>query len=205
MRTPLPPEHFVACATPESWCVAAAGDLETLLIDHAYCEKKAASTAVALMFRYPDQPALLDRLSRLAREELRHFEQVQKLLRARGLVYRRLSASRYAAGLRRVMRSSEPARLVDTLVVGAFIEARSCERFLRLAPFLAPDLGAFYLGLCAAERRHYADYLALAHGVADAAEVEARVTLVREVERGLIETPDLQLRFHSGVPMTALN
>jgi tRNA-(ms[2]io[6]A)-hydroxylase len=205
MRATLPPEQFVACATPEAWCVTAARDLETLLIDHAYCEKKAASTAVALMFRYPDHPALLDKLSRLAREELRHFEQVQKILRARGMVYRRLSASRYAEGLRRVMRSSEPARLVDTLVVGAFIEARSCERFLRLAPHLPPDLGAFYLGLCAAERRHYADYLALAHSVAGAAEVEERVALVRDVERELIETPDRELRFHSGVPAPALN
>lgn len=194
------PEDFVAGPTPEAWCRAAVADLETLLIDHAYCEKKAASTALALMFRHPERADLVARLSRLAREELRHFEQVQRLLAARGFRYRRLTASRYAAGLRAAARSEEPGRLVDTLVIGAFIEARSCERFGRLAGCLDAELADFYRGLCAAERRHYADYLALARGAASAAEVEEQVTHLRIVEHDLITSPDGQLRFHSGVP-----
>lgn len=199
-QSALPPEQFVGCATPEAWLARAADDLDTLLCDHAHCERKAAANALALMHRYAEEPRLLDMLSRLAREELRHFEQVQKMMRARGLRYRRMTPSRYADGLLRHVRSNEPARRMDAMVVGAFIEARSCERFLRLAPRLPPDLAEFYRGLCASEARHYGDYLALAAAGADPAELAARVAHFREVEAELIASPDPQFRFHSGAP-----
>jgi len=198
--TDVAPQDFVGCPTPEAWLDAACADLETLLLDHAHCERKAATNALALMHRYPDDPLLLDKLSRLAREELRHFEQVLKVMRARGLRYRRFAPARYGAALHALVRDHEPAKRLDTLVLGAFIEARSCERFMRLAPRLPGDLVDFYRGLCAAESRHYGDYLMLAARGADAAEVAARVAVFREREAELISTPDGALRFHSGVP-----
>lgn len=196
----LAPAEFLGCATPERWIDAAVADLETLLLDHAHCERKAAANALALMHRYPEDPLLLDKLSRLAREELRHFEQVLKVMRARGLRYRRFAPARYAAGLHALVRDHEPAKQLDSLVLGAFIEARSCERFERLAPRLPEDLGAFYRGLCAAESRHYGDYLMLAARIATPDEVAARVAVFRAREAELIESDDATLRFHSGPP-----
>lgn len=196
----LPPEDFVGCATPESWLRRATNDLATLLCDHAHCERKAAANALALMHRYAEEPRLLDKLSRLAREELRHFEQVLKVMRAHGLRYRRMTPARYAEGLLAQVRRNEPGRRVDVLVVAAFIEARSCERFLRLAPRLPSDIGEFYRGLCASEARHYGDYLALAATGTDPAELAARIAHFRAVERELIESPDAEFRFHSGAP-----
>ena len=96
------------------------------MIDHANCEKKAAATAMSLMHRYTDNTALLNKMSRLAREELRHFEQVLKLMSQRGITYESVTASRYAQGLRDQVRKKDPQKLVDTLIVGALIEARSC-------------------------------------------------------------------------------
>jgi len=199
--TLLTPAEFLGCPTPEGWIVAALADLETLLIDHAHCERKAAANALSLMHRYPEDPLLLDKLSRLAREELRHFEQVLKVMRSRGLRYRRMTPARYAEGLHALLRSHEPARQLDSMVLGAFIEARSCERFEKLAPRLPAELGEFYRGLCAAESRHYGDYLVLAARGADPAELAARVAVFRRREAELIEEPDPQFRFHSGAPI----
>lgn len=200
MSAALTPAEFVGCPTPAAWLDAAVADLETLLLDHAHCERKAAANALGLMHRYPEDPQLLDKLSRLAREELRHFEQVLKLMRARGLRYRRFAPARYFEALHALVRAHEPARCVDSLVLGAFIEARSCERFQQLAPRLPEDIGAFYRGLCAAESRHYGDYLLLAARRADQAEVEARIAAFRAREAELINAVDPLLRFHSGVP-----
>ena len=156
---------FLACETPDSWIDCALKNQDILLIDHAHCEKKAASTAMTLMFRYVDRPELLRKMSRLAREELIHFEQVLAIMEERGVVYDHLSPSRYASGMRELVRTSEPGRLVDTLIVGAFIEARSCERFAKLAPFLDGELCKFYRSLLKSEGRHYQDYLGLARSM----------------------------------------
>lgn len=192
--------EFLRCATPDAWVEAALARQELLLIDHANCEKKAASTALNLMFRYSGDTEFLGGLSRLAREELRHFEQVMKLMRARGIAYRRIDAARYAQGLRELVRTHEPARLVDTLIAGAFIEARSCERFARLAPHLDAELAHFYRSLLRSESRHFRDYLAAARKAADGADIGPRIDLFAERERQLIEAEDTQFRFHSGPP-----
>ncbi|MBP6382521.1 MAG: tRNA-(ms[2]io[6]A)-hydroxylase [Pseudomonadales bacterium] len=192
--------EFLRCATPDAWVEAALAQQELLLIDHANCEKKAASTALNLMFRYSGDVDFLASLSRLAREELRHFEQVLKLMRARGIAYRRIDAARYAQGLRELVRTHEPARLVDTLIAGAFIEARSCERFARLAPHLDAELAHFYRSLLRSESRHFRDYLAAARKAADGADIAPRIELFAERERQLIEAEDTQFRFHSGPP-----
>lgn len=173
---------------------------DILLVDHANCEKKAASTALNLMYRYVDHYKLLNKLSRLAREELRHFEQVIAIMKDRGVEYPQLSASRYAGSLRRQARTQEPGRLVDTLLIGAIIEARSCERFAALAPALDAELSAFYGSLLKSESRHFRDYLRLAEELASKEEVAERLAVLLECERGLIEEPDVEFRFHSGVP-----
>lgn len=192
--------EFLSGATPAAWVEAAAANLPLILVDHAHCEKKAASTALNLMFRYPERTILVQRMSRLAREELRHFEQVLKLMERRGIAFGHLSPARYAEGLRRHMRSREPERLVDILVVGAFIEARSCERFEALAPALEDrEIASFYLGLCESESRHFRGYLELAEQAADG-DIGERVAFFREVEATLNSSADVELRFHSGPP-----
>ncbi len=198
-----PIREFLLCETPAAWVNWALEHPDILLIDHANCEKKAASTALNLMYRYTEQPDLLNKLSRLAREELRHFEQVIAIMGERGIAYPQLSAARYAGGLRDQVRREEPGRLVDTLLVGAIIEARSCERFAALLPVLDDELAAFYGSLLKSESRHFMDYLALARALAPAPEIETRLEALLEVERDLIESPDEEFRFHSGVPQCA--
>jgi len=193
-------QSFLYCLTPRAWVEWALQNPCILLVDHANCEKKAASTALNLMYRYVDRHRLLQRLSRLAREELRHFEQVIAIMKARGVDYPQLSASRYAGALRKKVRTSEPARLLDTLLIGAIIEARSCERFAVLAPELDAQLGAFYYSLLQSEARHFRDYLKLAVEVCSQEEVDQRLSELLERERELIESPDAEFRFHSGVP-----
>ena len=200
--TPANIAAFLRMPTPEGWVHCAVRRLPDLLIDHANCELKAASTALGLIYRYPARSALCDRMSRLAREELRHFEQVRKLMIRRGIPFRKLSASRYAAALRDEVRAKEPERLVDSLLVGALIEARSCERFAVLAPRLSGTLQKFYSGLLASEARHFENYLSLARSETgiDAAAIEYRLDELRAVEVRLISSPDRQFRFHSGLP-----
>ncbi|MBB5210632.1 tRNA-(ms[2]io[6]A)-hydroxylase [Microbulbifer hydrolyticus] len=191
--------EFLLCPTPDAWVEAALAEPELMLVDHANCEKKAAGTALNLMFRYLDNFELLNKMSRLAREELRHFEQVIAIMKKRGIAYPHISASRYAAGLRKEVRGAEPGRLVDTLICGAIIEARSCERFARIAPQLDEELQKFYLSLLKSEARHFRDYLTLAQK-ASGEDITPRVNALLEVERKLVEEGDGEFRFHSGVP-----
>lgn len=198
----LPEIHdFLGCRTPAAWVEAALADQETLLIDHKNNEYKAASTAMALIAKYNTRLDLINFMSRLAREELVHHEQVLRIMKKRRVPLRAVSAARYASGLRKVVRNHEPAKLVDTLVVGAFIEARSCERFEALVPYLDEELGKFYFGLLKSEARHYQGYLKLAYQYGETADVDAVIEKVRDVERELIESTDEEFRFHSGVPV----
>ena len=152
-----PVSSFLGTPTPESWVEAAVDRVPELLLDHANCELKAASTALGIIYRFPDRAALVDRMSRLAREELRHFEQVRQIMQDRNLAFERLSASRYAGQLRAAVSHSGPQAIADLLIVGALIEARSCERFAVLAPRLDASLSRFYQGLLASEARQLAE------------------------------------------------
>lgn len=192
---------FLPCRTPDAWLSAAVKSLPVLMIDHANCEKKAAATAMSLMHRYTDNTPLLNKMSRLAREELRHFEQVLKLMTQRGIAYESVTASRYAQTLRGKVRKKDPDTLVDTLIVGALIEARSCERFAALAPHVDATLRDFYISLLKSESRHFADYISLAKNLEDAGVVQDRLALFRSLEKELIESEDTEIRFHSGVPI----
>ena len=192
-------EEFLLCPTPAAWYEEAMERPAELLIDHANCEKKAAGTALGLLYRYVDRPALLDKLSRLAREELRHFEQVLEVMRGQGVVYAHLSASRYASSLRELVRTSEPERLTDTLLVGAIVEARSAERFSGLARRFADPLGRLYQRLLESEARHFEDYLELAHCYSDHP-FDDQLGLLLERDRELVCSRDADFRFHSGLP-----
>lgn len=191
--------EFLGCPTPDVWIAWALDNHEILLIDHAQCEKKAASTAMSLLYRYVDQPLLLSKMSQLAREELLHFEQVVNLMERRGVAYRHLTASRYAEGLRRHLRANDPERLIDVLIIGALIEARSCERFARLIPYLDEELARFYRTLVKSEGRHYEDYLLLARQQTSAS-IDERIAFFVAKEAALMTTPDTDFRFHSGIP-----
>ena len=196
----LEPIHqFLGSRTPKAWIERALEEPEIMLIDHCNCEKKAAGTALNLIFRYTERPELLLKMSKLAREELRHFEQVLGLMKKRGINYRPVSASRYAKGLSELVRTHEPATLIDRLIIGAFIEARSCERFAALAPHLDEELQKFYTSLLKSEARHFEDYLKLASDYAGEP-IDERINLIREKENALIAEEDTEFRFHSGVP-----
>ncbi len=191
--------NLLLCETPRAWLDAALAHQEILLVDHANCEKKAASTALNLMYQYDAFPRLLKKMARLAREELRHFEQVLDLMEKRGVSLRPLSAARYAEGMRKHMRREEPHKKTDVLIIGAFIEARSCERFQSLAPLLDEELGAFYRSLLRSEARHFQDYLGLARSLSEEP-IEERIAHFAQIEAELVTSPDPQFRFHSGVP-----
>lgn len=198
----LQPVHdFLACPTPQAWLDEATRQLPLLMQDHANCEKKAASTAMNLLFRYNDRRDLQHKLAQLAREELLHYEQVMEMMEERGLGYKPLSAGRYAGGLRQHIRTSEPGHLVDVLIIGAFVEARSCERFQALAPLVDAELGRYYTYLLKSESRHFEYYLELAQQYSPEP-ITARVAFFREAEAGLIRSPDPLFRFHSGIPDT---
>jgi tRNA-(ms[2]io[6]A)-hydroxylase len=192
----------LAVATPLAWYDAALGQLEVLLVDHANCEKKAASTALGLMFAYADDATLGLALARLAREELRHYEQVLGLMARRGVGYARLGPGRYAGELRRAILGDEPARRLDLLILGQLIEARSAERFEGLIPRLPEDIARFYAGLEAAEARHRSLYrdLAVRYAARAGLDYAARLAVLAAVEADLATRPDPLFRFHSGPP-----
>jgi tRNA-(ms[2]io[6]A)-hydroxylase len=193
---------MLTAPTPAAWLAQACVETDVLLIDHANCEKKAASTALSLMFAYAEDLDLTARMSRLAREELRHYEQVIKLMKSRAVVPRRLAPGRYADRLRRLVAKSEPQREIDLMICGAFIEARSCERFAALAQALGGPLGGLFQGLHDAEARHHRIYLDLARRAAQRAGMELgpRVEEFAALESELVTSIDAVFRFHSGPP-----
>ncbi|MCH2057232.1 MAG: tRNA isopentenyl-2-thiomethyl-A-37 hydroxylase MiaE [Thalassotalea sp.] len=142
---------------------------------------------------------LIDKMVLLIKEELHHFYQVLEIMTDRNIPYENITASRYAKGMMSKVRTHEPAILIDKLICGAYIEARSCERFAKLAPHLDDELNKFYVSLLRSEARHYQDYLALAEQVAGH-DISDRVKLFGEVEAELISSPDDDFKFHSGCP-----
>jgi len=188
----------LASKTDPGWVETALSDLDELLLDHAHCERKAAGMALRLMFRYPDRPFLHDPLSRLAREELAHYEEVLRALAERGGSIRRQRPSPYAGRLYHCVRSAEPERLVDTLLVGALIEARSCERFQLLAEAVDdPSLRALYNGLLVSEARHHGSYLELAVAASDESSARARLLELAQREAEIIADPAPMVRMHT--------
>lgn len=191
---------FLGTPTPQAWLDIAKDNLDVIMQDHANCEKKAAGTAMNLIFRYEFHEQLQRQLAQLVREEMLHYEQVRHLMSQRNQAWRFLSAGRYAKGLLVHKRTHEPSAMMDVLIIGAFIEARSCERFFALAGVIDDEgLSRYYRYLLKSESRHYEDYLSLAQSLSDTP-IDDRVAFFRQQENHLITTSDTQLRFHSGIP-----
>lgn len=206
LRTPIKVDlsfvyDFLGARTTQSWVNAAIANLPLIIQDHANCEKKAAGTAMNMMFRYEFSYDLQCKLAQLIREEMLHYEQVLGIMNNRGQDWEYLSAGRYAKGMLKHKRTYEPAAMIDILIIGAFIEARSCERFAALAEVINDErLAKYYRYLLKSESRHFEDYLALAQSLSEDS-IDERVAFFKEVEAELISSPDTELRFHSGAPV----
>jgi tRNA-(ms[2]io[6]A)-hydroxylase len=190
----------LASSTDPAWIARALANVDVILLDHAHCEKKAASTALGLVFRHPEKKAIVAPLSRLAREELSHFEEVLDVLERRGVPFVKLPASPYAGELVKIVRDKDPARLLDTLLCCALIEARSCERMQLLAEHL-PDaeLAKLYRGLLAAEARHHQTYVDLARdlGLWSETEIKRRLAEIAAHEAAVIARAPTEPRLHN--------
>jgi tRNA-(ms[2]io[6]A)-hydroxylase len=143
---------------------------------------------------------LIDKMVVLIKEELHHFYQVLEIMDEYGIEYRSITPCRYAKGLLRNVKTFEPDAMVDKLIVGAYIEARSCERFAKLAPHVDKRLGDFYISLLRSEARHYQDYLTLAEEISES-DISDRVKFFGEKEAELISSSDEDFKFHSGLPV----
>ena len=195
----------LASETGAQWGRWAVEHIDLVLLDHAHCEKKAAATAVNLIFRYTDRPGLMAPLSALAREELEHFELVMEHLARRGIAFGRQYPSPYAGELMKACRGEEPGKLLDTLLCASLIEARSCERMQHVHRALAqtgadPALTELYAGLLACEARHHATYVELARAHAPEPEVRARLAELAQHEAAVVAALPHEPRLHNRCP-----
>lgn len=166
-----------------------------------FSEHKSVSKKLISKSEFEHGDELISKMVLLIKEELHHFQQVWEIMQSRGISYENMPASRYARGLMKHVRSHEPAKLSDTLICGAYIEARSCERFAKLAPHLDTELETFYVSLLRSEARHFQDYLSLAEKVSKQ-DTTARIEFIGEHEARLITSVDKDFKFHSGAPST---
>jgi tRNA 2-(methylsulfanyl)-N6-isopentenyladenosine37 hydroxylase len=184
--------------TSTRWWEQVRQHIPILLIDHAHCEKKAAGTAMNLLFAYVERVELMRELSEIVREELEHFEQVLDLCKRRGIRFRKLPPCGYGAKLHDLARKGEPERAVDRLLIAGLIEARSCERFDLLRQWIDdPELAAFYGSLFESEARHHSTYVRLAKHFAPEDAVLKRLDELAAAEAAIIQTGDPLPRMHS--------
>lgn len=189
---------FLQQPTSTAWVEQAIAHLNTILLDHSQCERKAAGVALNLIFRYPSSAKLVRTLTTIAQEELEHFEQVNQWLDRRGIALAPLAPPPYGAGLRNQIRPHEPNRMLDSLLVSGLIEARSHERLGLLAAHCPePELAQFYRGLMASEARHYGVYWTLATTYFDRDTVTLRLEELATVESELLSTLHSEPRIHS--------
>lgn len=184
--------------TSARWLAQVDSNLEEILIDHAHCEKKAAGTAMNLLFAYVDHVELAREMTSIVNEELEHFHMVLDLLEKRNIKFRRLSPSKYGRDLNDLVRKNEPQRAIDRLIVASLIEARSCERFSLLAEHVQDaELAAFYASLFESEARHHTTYVRLAQYYAPQHEVMARLDELALAEAAIVDTGEELPRMHS--------
>ena len=189
---------FLQQPSSPQWLEQALAYLDTILLDHSHCERKAAGVALNLMFRYPSHTKLVRSLTAIAQEELEHFDQVNQILEQRGISLAPLAAPPYGAGLNKQIRSKEPDRLLDSLLVCGLIEARSHERLGLLGAHCPePALAKFYRGLMASEARHYGVYWLLATTFFDRTVVDQRLEALAAVESQLLAHLHPEPRLHS--------
>ncbi|MEG3437010.1 tRNA isopentenyl-2-thiomethyl-A-37 hydroxylase MiaE [Pannus brasiliensis CCIBt3594] len=190
--------NLLVTPTSGEWIEQAIANLDTILLDHSHCERKAAGVALNFMFRYPSLALLVRKLTAIASEELDHFERVNQWLDRRGIPLAPLNAPPYGARLKARIRPAEPDRLLDSLLISALIEARSHERLGLLAEH-CPDreLADFYRELMASEARHYGIYWVLADTYHDRAVVAQRLEELAAIESEILSTLHPEPRIHS--------
>ncbi|PLX28919.1 MAG: tRNA 2-methylthio-N6-isopentenyl adenosine(37) hydroxylase MiaE [Ignavibacteria bacterium] len=185
------------CDSNPEWAPAAAADLETLLSDHVHAEKKAAVTAISLINRYPERTLLVDHMIAHAQEELEHFSLVMGQLKLRGWTLRHDTADPYVNKLLSHARTSEPGRLLDSLIVAALIEARSCERFqLLIAELPEGELRDLFESLMPTEAHHYTMFMNLAREYYSNDEVDQRFAEMAEFEADIVRSLPNEPRMH---------
>nr|WP_242038754.1 tRNA isopentenyl-2-thiomethyl-A-37 hydroxylase MiaE [Anabaena lutea] len=198
MSSPLPTINALKQPTSDAWIEQAIANLDIILLDHSHCERKAAGVALNFMFRYPSNSKMVRELTAIAREELEHFELVNQWLERRNIPLAPLSAPPYGAGLKTQVRSQEPARFLDNLLVTGLIEARSHERLgLLAANCPEPELAKFYRALMASEARHFGTYWVLADTYFERKIVMQRLDELAVVESELLATLHPEPRIHS--------
>jgi tRNA-(ms[2]io[6]A)-hydroxylase len=201
---PTPLQNFLKISSPSAWCEAAIENFSLLLLDHTHCERKASAFAIQLMSKYPHQERLIHALSPIAREELLHFEKMLHILKKRRIKIQPLHPCRYSKNLH-LQRSKQDNKqqLIDDLIIAAIIEARSCERFFSLIPYLEKhgdqEVLRFYQHLAMAEQRHFEVYLEFANQLTD--DLEQRVNIFISIENQTIMQAESMFRFHSGIPL----
>ncbi len=198
IATTNPTINILCQPTSAAWLEQALANIDTILLDHSHCERKAASTAINMMFRYPSNHKLVRQLTAIAQEELEHFEQVNQILERRGIPLAPLNAPPYGKGLMSQVRTQEPHRMLDSLLVSGLIEARSHERLGLLGSHLPdPQLAAFYRGLMASEARHFGIYWLLADTYFDRSLVQSRLSELATFESNLLANLHPEPRVHS--------
>jgi tRNA-(ms[2]io[6]A)-hydroxylase len=186
------------CSTPDRWFSQVRGHVDLLLIDHAHCEKKAAGTAMNLLFAYVENGDLCRAMTEIVAEELDHFHQVRAILDRRNIPFRKLPPSAYGRLLNDLVRKQEPGRAVDRLLVAGLIEARSCERFGILRERLDdPELAAFFDSLFESEARHHSTYVRLAKDFAPEEVVRERLNELAAAEGRIVSKGEIAPRMHS--------
>lgn len=182
------------------WLVQVDNHLDELLLDHAHCERKAASTAMNLMNAYTENLDICREMATIVEEELEHFFMVIDILKTRDIPFRRIAPGPYGRKLTALIRQNDPNRAVDRLLVASLIESRSCERFRLLADHVAdrePELSAFYAGLFESEARHHTTYVKLAEHFASREMVRERLTELSKLESEIIAEGSELPRMHS--------
>ncbi len=188
----------LAAPTDPAWTACAVADIDTVLLDHAHCEKKAAGAAVRMLFRYPQHAFLQQPMAALASEELAHYQRVLAVLDRRGVAFARQKPSAYGGRLHALARAEEPGQLMDLLLVAALIEARSCERFRLLSATLEDaELAGLYGDLLASEARHHQIYVELAQQLAAPSAVRERLEELARCEAEILQATSTRVRLHS--------
>ncbi len=189
---------FLKTPTSQAWVEQAIANIDTILLDHAQCERKAAGTAIQMMSRYPSSDRLVRELTAIAQEELSHYEQVNQWLDKRGIPLQPVTPPPYGASLKKLVRRQEPDRMLDFLLVSALIEARSHERLGLIGEHCPdPQLAKFYRSLMASEARHYGSYWLLATTYFDIDSVNDRLRELAVQESEILSNLYPEPRIHS--------
>jgi len=191
-------KEFLPCITPDRWLENALDNPVLLLLDHANCEKKAASSALHLIYRCIDNVDVMESMSQLVETEMQNFQSLVRIIKARKLDCIPLTASRYALGLRDHMSGNDNLKLIDLLVVSAFMHGRAFERFSRLLPYIDLELESFYVSFVKTQENHFNKYFNIAKSLSDEETLVSRVDHFASNEKNLIERPDSEFRVYSG-------